>query len=187
MNMLSFPARKLLEMGGWEIVGQVPDNIPKFVFTACPHTSNWDGVLMVMAALALKMPIRFLVKDGIDFFPLGAITRYFGGIPVNRSSSNNVVEQMVDHFNKADHLMLGIAPEGTRSYKAKIRTGFYHIAVGAKVPIVCGFIDFKTRRIGIGDTIPLTGDIHVDMAKIRDFYYEMEGKHKELYNRELTF
>ena len=187
MNIGPFIARKLLEWGGWEIAGEMPGNIPKFVFTAFPHTSNWDAILMIMAAIALKMPIRFLVKDGIDFFPLGAITRWFGGIPVNRSASNNVVDQMITHFNNADQLMLGVAPEGTRTYKEKIRLGFYHIAIGAKVPIVCGFIDFKTRRIGIGDTIPLTGDVHVDMAKIRDFYYEMEGKHRELFNREMTF
>ena len=186
MNLLSFICRKLLEWGGWELVGKVPEDIPKFVFTAAPHTSNWDGILMVMCAFAMKIPIRFLVKDGLDFFPLGRVVRWVGGIPVDRSTSHNMVQQMVDHFNNSETMILGLAPESTRSFH-KIRTGFYYIALGANVPIVCGFLDFRARRVGIGDTIYLTGDIEVDMGKIRDFYYDMDGKYPELFNREFLF
>ncbi len=186
MTILSFIARIILRLGGWTLVGDVPNDTPKFVFTAAPHTALVDGLLMVIFAFARGFRIQYLVKDGFYKFPLRFLIDWSGGIPVDRSTSNNVVDQMVAHFNATDSMILGISPEGTRPYRPKIRTGFYHIALGAGVPVVCGFLDFKTRRVGIGDTIHLTGDIHKDIQRIASFYKDMEGKYPENFNRDFT-
>lgn len=185
MKLLSWIAQGLLTLWGWETVGYPPENTPKFVFTAAPHTALRDGFLMVIYALSRGFFINFLVKDGVDVFIIGRIVRWLGGIPVDRSSRNNIVSQMITNFNEADNLILGVAPEGTRKYREKIKTGFYHIAYGANVPIVFGFLDFKTKRVGIGGQMQPTGDIEVDMVQVREFYKGMEGKYPELFNREM--
>jgi len=161
-----------LRLVGWEF--ETPPPTPKkYVCLAVPHTSNWDGLLLVGLAEALGIPMSFMIKREWVQGPMGPILRRLGAIAIDRSGANNVVDQMVDELNRRDELALVIPPEGTRKRADHWRSGFYHIARGARVPVVPGYLDFARKRAGFGDPIMLTGDVKADMDKIRAFYADV--------------
>lgn len=164
----------LLKLLGWTLVGDLPQ-VKKSVIIFAPHTSNWDFVLMLMVRFCFKMDLAFLGKHTLFKAPFGWFFKVLGGIPIERSTKSNVVEQVVAEINRRDSIQLALAPEGTRSKKPFWKSGFYHIAVQAGVPIVFTFLDAKTRTIGVGDLIQPTGDIALDMDKIRDYYKDKLG------------
>ena len=168
----------LLKLSGWRTEGKLPD-LPKFVMIAAPHTSNWDFPIMMFIAFKLRGKLYWMGKDTIFKKPFKRFFKWLGGIPIDRSCSNNVVDQMVDTFHAADKLILTIPPSGTRKKVNKWKSGFYHIATGAGIPVVLGFLDFKRKTGGIGPVITTTGDMEQDMRGIRAFYSDMEGKHPQ--------
>ena len=116
----------------------------KFVVIAAPHTSNWDFLYFLALGEKLAIPLSFMGKKALFRWPFAGLMKELGGIPVDRSKSVNMVDQMIAEFKKRDTFMLTIAPEGTRGKVREWKTGFYHIAVGAGVPLVCGLMDYKT-------------------------------------------
>ena len=168
----------LLYLSGWRTHGALP-SIPKFVMIAAPHTSNWDFPIMMLIAFKLKAKLYWMGKDALFRGPLNPIFKWLGGISIDRSRANNVVAQMVGKFEEMDRLILLIPPAGTRKRVAKWKSGFYHIASGANVPVVLGFLDYKRKSGGIGPAVALTGDLKQDMNTIRAFYRDIEGKYPE--------
>ncbi len=168
----------LLKISGWRTEGTLPD-ISKFVMIAAPHTSNWDFPIMLFIAFKLRGKLYWMGKDTIFRKPFEGFLKWLGGIPIDRSRSNNVVGQMVDKFHETDRLILTIPPSGTRKRVKKWKSGFYHIASGANVPVVLGFLDFKRKTGGIGPVVTLTGDMEQDMKGIRAFYSNIAGKYPE--------
>ena len=162
-------------------------NVPKAVLIVAPHTSGWDVVYAVAAMLALGIRARWMAKHTLFRPPLGAVLRYLGGLAIERSSHHGVVQQAIAAFNREPKLVLGIAPEGTRSRVHEWKTGFYHIARGARVPIVCVFLDYEQRRLGFGPSLEPSGDIHADMDVLRRFYSRKVGHHPELFDPEWAF
>jgi len=116
-------------------------------------------------------------KETIFRKPFGDIMKWLGGIPIDRSRSKNVVEQSIEMFRQNDKLVLTVPPSGTRSRVPYWKTGFYHIANGANVPIALGFLDYRLRIGGIGPAIRTTGDIEADMKAISSFYTDITGKY----------
>lgn len=171
--------RTFLRAFDWEVEGGVP-NAPKAVLVAAPHTSNWDLPFSLAVAWVLGVRIRWMGKHTIFRFPFGSLMKALGGIPVDRRKSHNAVAAAVSILDEADELILMIPPEGTRSVAKRWKTGFYYTAVGAKVPIVLGFLDFGRKRGGIGTLLYPTGDIETDIVSIREFYAGMKGKHPDL-------
>ncbi len=171
--------RTLLRLLGWKLVGEMPKE-KKAVFIFAPHTSNWDFVIMMMARFCYKMKPAYLGKHTLFKPPFGWIFKMLGGIPVERSSSNNVVDQVVEIIKERDEIALALAPEGTRSKTKKWKSGFYHIALKARVPLVMAFLDTKTRTLGMTDSIMLSGDKEKDMDSIRSFYQDKIGFKPEL-------
>lgn len=159
---------------GWTAVGQAPAD-RRCVIIAVPHTSNWDFLYFLGLTADIGIMPNFMAKASLFRWPLGRFMREMGGVPVERSSSRNYVDAMVDEFARRDAMMLVVAPEGTRSGVSSWRTGFYHIALGAGVPIVCGFVDYPGKRGGLGPAIMPTGDYAADMAKIAAFYQTAAG------------
>jgi len=166
----------LLKFSGWKTEGSLP-NIPKFVMIAAPHTSNWDFPIMMFIAFKLKGKLSWMGKDTLFRKPFNYLFKWLGGIPIERSRANNVVDQMVEKFHEADRLILTIPPSGTRKKVKKWKSGFYHIAVGAKVPVVLGFLDFKRKTGGVGLLVTITGNMEQDMQRISAFYADIEGKY----------
>jgi 1-acyl-sn-glycerol-3-phosphate acyltransferase len=171
-------ARIFLRIFGWRMEGQAPE-APKCVMIAAPHTSNWDLPVMLFFAFAFRKKLFFMVKDAVFRWPFGPLFRWLGGIPIDRSQRNGVVEQSIQAFRDNQELILVVPPSGTRSKVEYWKTGFYHIARGADVPIALGFLDYGRKRGGVGPTIVPTGDIEEDMKEIRVFYAGITAKYPE--------
>ena len=173
--MRAFIGRSFLRLVRWKLIGGLPST-HKFVFIAAPHTSNWDLVLMIAAARTMKAKVHWLGKHALFRPPLGWVIRAIGGVPVDRRKPQGLVAQAVELFERSDVLRLAVPVEGTRGRRDHWRSGFYHIARGAGVPVCTGFLDYSTRRCGLGDMIHLTGDMAADMDRIRAFYAPIKGK-----------
>lgn len=160
---------------GWRVEGAIP-NLPKLVMIAAPHTSNLDFIVGIAAKLALRLRVEFLVNDSLFQFPLGSIMRALGGIPVDRGNSNDVVSAMVSEFARRERMILAIAPEGTRKRVERWRTGFYHIAHGAGVPIVPVALNWGRRAIEIGAPFNTTGDADGDLEALLARFAGVKGR-----------
>ena len=168
-------ANMVLKLFGWRAEGSLAD-YSSCVLVVAPHTSNWDFPVMLLLAVALRLKVTWMGKHSLFRPPFGWIMRRLGGLPINRSARHNMVQQAVNSFRTHDRLMLAILPEGTRKRAPYWKSGFYHIALGAQVPIALGFADYRRKVGGIGRVIMPSGDVDADMALIRDFYSEIIGK-----------
>ena len=166
---------------GWSEERIIPTE-RKFVVIAAPHTSNWDFLYFLALAQKLDVPLCFMGKSSLFRWPFGRFMREMGGIPVDRSGSHNMVDQMIAEFSRRTTFMLTIAPEGTRGKVRQWKTGFYHIAMGAKVPLVCGLMDYAKKRGGLGPAIWPTGDYDKDMEKVSAYYRSCTPKYPEMGN-----
>jgi len=171
-------ARIVLKIIGWKVDQQVPD-CKKYLLIAVPHTSNWDLPLMLIVSMVIGVKLNWVSKDSIFKGVFGTYLKWLGGIPVNRRLRTNFSEQVIEVFNKAEELIIVIAPEGTRSRTEYWKTGFYHIAVGAKIPIGFGYLDYGKKEAGIGSLLYPTGNIEKDFEAIRAFYKDMTGKRQK--------
>lgn len=154
---------------GWKLEGRRPD-CDKFVILGAPHTSNWDFIFFLGATHQLGIRPSFMGKVSLFKWPATNFMLDMGGIPVDRSQRANYVEQVADAFARAKDLALVIAPEGSRTFKGDWKSGFYHIAMAAGVPIVPAWVNNQTMRGGMGDPIMPTGDYRADLARIIAFY-----------------
>jgi 1-acyl-sn-glycerol-3-phosphate acyltransferase len=163
-----------LRLLGWRVVGQLPD-YPKFVVVGAPHTSNWDFIMFLALAFILKGDLRYMGKKELFRWPLTGFFIWCGGVPVDRSKPQGLVEQTVQAIQEVDHFQLVITPEGTRSLVGKWKMGFYHIAKQADIPIVAGYVDSCTKTCGIGPTFTLTDDIEADIKSMQAFFNDKVG------------
>lgn len=172
-------AKLVLRLMGWKIAGALPDNTPRLVVTAAPHTSNFDGLYFFLAVTALGIHVRVMAKHTLFNGLLGRFLRYMGGFPVNRKAAKDVVQQVADEFASREKMMLVLAPEGTREAVTKWKTGFVRMAHAASVPICLGFMDYKSKVIGMGPTITASGDHEADLGVIQAFYRQVNPKYPE--------
>jgi 1-acyl-sn-glycerol-3-phosphate acyltransferase len=178
-DILRFLSSLLTGITGWRVVGPLPD-LPKYVIIAAYHTSNWDFVIGLCAAFMLKIKTYWIGKDNLFRPPFDRFFRWIGGIPINRNRSQNMVDRIIQVFRENTNLIIALAPEGTRKKTHYWKSGFYHIALGARIPIVLAFIDYPTKSCGIGEVLYPTGDMEADMKKIRAFYSRFVGKFSEM-------
>ncbi len=171
-------ARRLLGLFGWRVDVILPPG-PKCVIAVYPHTSNWDFVVGYLAKLAAGVPVHFIGKDELFRGPFAAVLRRMGGIPVNRREHTGVVAQLAREFERRPWMWLAIAPEGTRSYVDHWKSGFYRVALAAKVPIGLAFIDYRSRTVGLTAYLEPTGDEEADLGRIRAAYAGKTGKRPE--------
>ncbi len=166
-----------LRVTGWKVEGALPANASKCVLIAAPHTSNWDLPYTLMVAFALNLQVYWMGKQSIFKRPFGAVMRWLGGIPVDRAKSNNLVAASAAAIRAADGpLQLVVPPEGTRGKTRHWKTGFYHIALAAQVPIVLAYMDYARKVSGLGPVFEPTGDVDADMAAIKSFYATIKGR-----------
>jgi len=168
-------ARVVLRLGGWRTAGARPE--PRsYVVIAAPHTTNWDFLWVLAFAWALEIDMKWLGKHTLFRWPFGLVLRWLGGIPVRRHERANLVDQLVDRFEKQDAFVVVVPAEGTRGWVPRWRSGFYHVARRARVPVALGFLDYANKIGGFGPTLHLTGDVRLDMDRIRTFYDPAWGK-----------
>jgi 1-acyl-sn-glycerol-3-phosphate acyltransferase len=163
---------------GWTISGTLPPD-RKFVIMGASHTSNWDFLVFLGAVHVLGRQIRFIGKHSLFRWPMGGFMRALGGVPVDRSSPQDLVSQIVDQFRAHDDFILVIAPEGTRSFTTQWKSGFYQIALKAGVPILAAGPDYPTRRGVFGPLIRPTGKYAEDMKPAFAFFRTLTPKHPE--------
>ena len=169
-----------LKLLGWKVEGSLPPGCEKSVFIAAPHTSNWDLPFTLMVAFALRLNIYWMGKHQLFKPPFKHTMMWLGGIPVQRNKAGNLVEASAQAILDADGpLQLVVPPEGTRSKVRYWKTGFYYIALGAKVPIVMAYMDYSRKVSGLGPVLMPTGDLEADMATIKAFYAPFKGKNPD--------
>jgi len=166
-----------LRLTGWKVQGSLPPEAQRSVFIAAPHTSNWDLPYTLMVAFALRLNVHWMGKVSIFRFPFGGLMRWLGGMAVDRAKSNNLVAASAHAITQArGALQLIVPPKGTRSKTRYWKTGFYHIALTAQVPIVMAYMDYSRKVSGLGPLFHPTGDLEADMLTIKAFYAPFKGK-----------
>jgi len=170
--------RTLLRLGGWRMVGAFPD-APKLVIILVPHTSNWDGFWGLVTKMALGVEIRVLGKAQLFWWPLGALLRWLGAVPVDRSKPHGVVAQAVELIESSERCWFVLAPEGTRKPVTQWKTGFWKIASEAGVPILTAYLHYPDKIIGIGEVFIPGDDMQADIRILREWYRPWIGKYPE--------
>ena len=173
-------ARAFLRATGWRPEG-APPKPHRFVLIAAPHTSNWDLAYLLALAEVYDLRISFMMKHTVFKGPFGPLFKSLGGIPIRRHLRESLVKQMVEAFAAHDEFVLVVPAEGTRDRVDSWKSGFYHIAREAGVPIVLGYLDYARKRGGFGPSVIPTGHYREDMDVIRDFYADKSGRYPELF------
>jgi 1-acyl-sn-glycerol-3-phosphate acyltransferase len=169
-------ARIVFRFAGWKPAGKRP-SLSKYVIIAAPHTSNWDFLYTLCLAFILEIKPFIMMKADWFRWPLGPLLRWFGAIPVDRSKSTHVVDRAIQAFREHPRMVLVVPPSGSRRKVTYWKTGFYHIAKGANVPIVLGFLDYRRKVGGIGPVVHPTGNMEGDMKIIQEFYAGITAKY----------
>ncbi|MBI9053054.1 MAG: 1-acyl-sn-glycerol-3-phosphate acyltransferase [Bacteroidales bacterium] len=186
--------RIIIKILGWKIDKEVPKELfDKCVVIAAPHTSNWDYPLAIYSFAALGVNLRYTIKKQWMQPPYGWFFRIMGGLEVDRSPKNkdknpvSLVDAIAYQFDNHDKLAVMVQAEGTRSLQSNWKTGFYYIALKAKVPIILGYLDYKKKISGIGKVIYPTGDINKDMLEIMEFYKDINPKFPQKFSLDERF
>ena len=173
--MLSRLSMWILKTLGWTIHADLPD-IKKYVAIAAPHTSNWDFPLGILAAKAINLKVHWMGKHTLFWWPAGVFLRWLGGVPVNRRASQGVVAMTVVEYEQHDKFLLTILPTGSRARGVAWKTGFYHIAQGAEVPILPLMFDYGHRTMHFGPLFHLSDDMTADMNRLQSLFIGVQGK-----------
>jgi len=174
--MLRIFSKIILKLIGWRVDVTLPKE-KKLVMIGAPHTTNWDLPIALLCFWSVPVRLTWVGKKQLFIGPLDYFFRALGGIPVDRSAQTGFIEQIAQQFDNHDEMIFGLTPEGSRSKTAHWKTGFYYIALQAKVPICLAYVDYPNRTIGFGKIITPTGDIDKDFELIKIFYQDKKGKH----------
>ena len=173
--MLRWIPKKIFHALGWRVVGEYPYHLPKAVVIVAPHTSAWDVPVGLLVKFWLDLRLAFYVKREYFKGVAGWILPHVGALPLDRSGNNNLVAQVVNDFNTlAEHTIL-LTPEGTRKKSNSFKTGFYHIAHQADVPVVPIYFDFEHKKVGMLNHFHVTGDIDKELPAIEDLFRGIKG------------
>ncbi len=169
-------SRFLLKLFGWRIADHRPPNMGSAIYLVVPHTSNWDFFIGLLVRSALHLKANYLAKKSLFDSPLGWWFKALGGYPVDRSKSTNITDQVVEYFNTLPYFAIAITPEGTRSKVEKWKTGFWHIAHQAKVPLILTSFDYPRKLAVISAPFHVSDDKEKDIAALMDYFKEFTGK-----------
>jgi 1-acyl-sn-glycerol-3-phosphate acyltransferase len=170
-------ASVVLRALGWRIEGEMPRE-RKFVLVCAPHTSRWDLSLTLLAGTAAGVRVSWLGKHTLFWRPNGWLLTWLGGVPVDRVGGKDAVPQIARRFEEQDDLVLAISPEGAKRRQEYWRSGFWHVALAARVPLVVASLDWATRVCRVGPVI-VPGDLEADMDRIREALAHVVPRHPE--------
>lgn len=175
--MLRWISQTTLNVLGWKVKGDPSNEIKKKLYIVVPHTSNIDFFLGMLVKWAKGIKVNFLGKKSLFFPPLGWLLTYLGIVPVKKKS--NQIDEIIRLYKTRETMSFGLAPEGTRSRVEHLRTGFYHIAYGAQIPVIMVTFDFKNKVVTFREPYYVSDDKDKDMAYIQDYYEGVVGYHKK--------
>ena len=191
--MLDKLATLSLKAMGWKIDNHWSSDIDQCVMIAAPHTTNWDALYARLALKSMNIPVRITIKDSYMRFPFGPFIRALGGIGINRTPKQmgkerpSMVQVMTDLFKQYPKLVMMVTPEGTRARREHWKSGFYHIAIAANVPIALSYLDYKKKTAGVGKILYPSGNIEQDMREIMQFYADVSPKYPELFSLDTRY
>jgi hypothetical protein len=171
-------ALRLLNLIGWKLLYK-PLPGPHGIAVVYPHTSNWDFFIGLLGKWALGLQFRWLAKDSLFRGPMGAVMRYWGGVAVDRRAPMGATRMLAERMLSEKWCWVAITPEGTRSHRPHWKSGFYHLAMAARVPLLLVYLDYRTREIGVVDIVHLSGDQEADMAAIAGVYKDRQALYPE--------
>ena len=174
-------SKLFLKIMGWKLVGEVPKDVKKAVLVCAPHTSNWDFPFALASFFIADIKVNYFIKKSWFFFPMNLFFKVTGGIPVDRSKNHGLVDSMSLLLEESDEMIIAVPAEGTRSWVSKWKTGFYHIAKSAKVPIIMGFVDFKMKEVGLVQFLS-QWRLSEGYEQIQAFFENKSGKFPNKYN-----
>ncbi|MCH7408565.1 1-acyl-sn-glycerol-3-phosphate acyltransferase [Belliella sp. DSM 111904] len=182
--MMKFLSRIVFWLTGWKFVSTWPKSMKKAVLIAIPHTSNWDLLYARAAFYLMDVPVKFTIKKEVMVGPLGWLIKGLGGLAIDRKKTagkrkQTYTELMINLLKDSDELVMMVTPEGTRSYAPRWKSGFYHIALGANVPIVVGYLDYKKKEAGIGPIIMPDGNMDAQIEEMKAFGRNVTGKYPD--------
>ena len=158
-----------LRLLGWKVKGEFL-NTNKLIVVVAPHRSNWDWIVGVCGLWALRLKFSYLIKDAVMVWPLSLLIRRTGGIPIDRSSPEGVLDQVTQAFQTSEKLYFAITPEGTRKEVSRWKTGFLRIAYAAEVPVVPMIIDYQNKEFRFKEPFEFDEDVEADLEKVQGFY-----------------
>ena len=164
----------------WKVVGSIDPNITKCVMMVLPHTSAHDFYLGIFIRGITGLQMNWVGKKELFRFPLGFYFRYMGGEPLDRTGGLNKVDTIAAIFQRKKVFRLAVAPEGTRKKISELKTGFYYIALKAKVPVIPIAFDFGKKEINLGKPVFPSGDIEADITVLKKHFIGVKGKIPEL-------
>lgn len=168
------------KVAGWQIKGELPE-LNKYLIIVAPHSSNWDFPVGLAVRSIRRFDAKYLAKKELFRFPFGKLFRSLGGYPVDRSKKTNLVDAVAELYQRHERFIVAMTPEGTRGYVPHWKTGFYHIAVKAGIPIVMSAIDYGTKTVEFSPPLFPSGNLEADMKKIAQFYIDKKGKNAKLW------
>lgn len=177
--MFAWVCRRLLGLMGWRFVDTYPHEIQKMLILVAPHTTSIDFWIGIFINFGWRMRGQFYAKEELFSGLKGRLLRRWGGLPIKRSGGNNMVQTIVNDIKGADRRILVIAPEGTRDKVAHFKSGFYHIAHGAQIPILPAIFDYEKKEVRLKDLYYTTGDAQHDIETIESYYRGIKGKYPE--------
>lgn len=167
------------KISGWHISKNVPQSVRQYVLVVAPHTSNIDFFVGIAARRLMNINVKFVAKKELFVFPVKQLLLNLGGVPVDRSKKTSLVDQMAENFSRIDDFAITVTPEGTRSRVAKWKTGFYHIAVKANVPVIMVGFDYQKKWVITSEPFNVSGDMQSDFQRMYKFYGKIVPKYSE--------
>ncbi len=182
--MMKLLSRFVFWITGWSFKGPWPEGVKKAVLIAVPHTSNWDLLYARAGFYLMDIPVRYTIKKELFVGPLGWLLTALGGIPIDRKKipggrKQTYTQAMIDMLDNSDDLVVMVTPEGTRKQVKRWKSGFYHVAKGANVPVVIGYLDYKKKEAGIGPLFNLEGDMNEEIEQMKVFGRTVTPRHPE--------
>jgi len=182
--MMKLLSRIVFWITGWTFRGDWPEGVNKAVLIAVPHTSNWDLLYARAGFYLMDIPVRYTIKKELMVGPLGWLLKGLGGIAIDRKripggKKQTYTQAMIDMLQESDDLVIMVTPEGTRSQVKRWKTGFYHVAKGAGVPVVIGYLDYKKKEAGVGPMFTLEGEMGEEIEKMKEFGRTVTPRHPE--------
>lgn len=182
---MKFLSKIVFWLAGWSLNPNWPKGVKKAVLIAIPHTSNWDLLYARAAFYLMDIPVKFTIKKEVMVGPMGWFLKGLGGIAIDRKrvpggKRQTYTEAMTQMLQNSQELVIMVTPEGTRKAVKKWKTGFYHIALGADVPIVVGYLDYKKKEAGIGPVLVPTGDVEGQIKELMAYGRTVTPKYPEM-------
>lgn len=165
---------------GWSITQNIPPSLKQYVLIVAPHTSNWDFLVGVAARKIMGINVKYVAKSELFKWPIRNTLLQLGGFPVDRSKKNSFVDNVVQYFKTIDDFAVCITPEGTRSKVAKWKTGFYHMAILAQVPIIMVGFDYEKHSVVVSDPYYPSGNMEADFEEMHAFFRPIVARHPHL-------